>query len=250
MGIVIRHLQAKSILSRSGIPGADYCINAYVGCAHACVYCYATFMKRYTGHAEPWGRFVDVKINAPEILRKQLRKPVKGSVIISSVTDAYQPLESKFRLTRQCLELLSECRFPVDILTKSPLVLRDVDVIRRFEDIDVGITITTDDENMRKVFEPHAPPISARIETLRKLKDQGVRTYVFIGPMLPMNPENLADLIRELADDVLISRMNYLSKTSHVFRKIGMMRWLDRDFTDEVTIRLRHALGKRNITEC
>ena len=250
MGIVIRHLQAKSILSRSGIPGADYCINAYVGCAHACVYCYATFMKRYTGHAEPWGRFVDVKINAPEILRKQLRKTVKGNVMISSVTDAYQPLESKFRLTRQCLELLSEFQFPVDILTKSPLVLRDVDVIRRFEDIDVGITITTDDENMRKVFEPHAPPISARIETLRKLKEQGVRTYVFIGPMLPMNPENLADLIRELADDVLISRMNYLSKTAHVFRKIGMLRWLDKDFTGEVTIGLRHALGRKNIAEC
>jgi DNA repair photolyase len=249
MSIVTREIQAKSILSKSGIPGADYCINAYVGCAHACVYCYATFMKRYTGRAEPWGRFVDVKINAPEILRKQLRKTVKGSVMISSVTDAYQPLESKFRLTRQCLELLSESRFPVNILTKSPLVLRDVDVIRRFEDIDVGITITTDDENMRKVFEAHAPPISARIETLRKLKEQGVRTYVFIGPMLPMNPENLADLIREPADDVLISRMNYLSKTSHVFRKIGMMRWLDRDFAGEVTVRLRHALGK-NITEC
>lgn len=250
MGIVIRHLQAKSILSKSGIPGADYCINAYVGCAHACIYCYATFMKRYTGHTESWGRFIDVKINAPEILRKQLRKTVKGRVMISSVTDAYQPLETKYRLTRQCLEILSEFRFPVDILTKSPLVLRDVDVIRRFEDIDVGITITTDDERMRKVFEPHAPPISARVETLRKLKEQGLRTYVFIGPMLPMNPETLADLIRAAADEVLISRMNYLSKTVHVFRKFGMMQWLDKGFTGEVKTRLRHALGEKNITEC
>lgn len=250
MGIVVRHRQAKSILSKSRIPGADYCINAYVGCVHACIYCYATFMKRYTGHKEAWGRFIDVKINAPEILRKQLRKTVKGRVMISSVTDAYQPLETKCRLTRQCLEIISEFRFPVDILTKSPLVLRDVDVIRRFEDIDVGITITTDDERMRKVFEPHAPPNSTRIETLRKLKEQGLRTYVFIGPMLPMNPENCADLIRTAADEVLISRMNYLSKTVHVFRKFGMMQWLDKGFTGEVETRLRHALGAKNITEC
>lgn len=250
MSTVIREIQAKSILSKSGIPGADYCINAYVGCTHACIYCYATFMKKYTGHAEPWGKFVDIKMNAPALLRKQLRKASRGSVMLSSVTDAYQPLEAKFRLTRQCLEILADARFPVDILTKSPLVLRDLDVIRRFEDIDVGVTVTTDDERMRRVFEPHAPAISARIETLRKLKDQGIRTYVFIGPMLPMDPEKLAARIRGSADEVLISRMNYLSKSAHIFRRLKMMQWLDQGFADEVKTRLKHALGKKDITEC
>lgn len=250
MSTVIREIQAKSILSGSGIPGADYCINAYVGCAHACVYCYATFMKKYTGHTEAWGKFVDIKMNAPELLRKQLRKAARGNIMLSSVTDAYQPLEAKYRLTGQCLEILADARFPVNILTKSPLVLRDLDIIRRFEDIDVGVTITTDDERMRRVFEPYAPAISARIETLRKLKDQGVRTYVFIGPMLPMDPEKLAAVIRETADRVLISRMNYLSRSAHVFRRLSLSQWLDPGFADDMKARLKLALGKKEITEC
>ncbi|HYQ47597.1 MAG TPA: radical SAM protein [Thermodesulfovibrionales bacterium] len=250
MGIVIREIQAKSVLSRSGIPGADYCINAYVGCAHACVYCYATFMKKYTGHTEPWGKFVDIKINAPELLGKQLKRAAGGNVMLSSVTDAYQPLEEKYRLTRQCLRILADAHFPVDILTKSPLVLRDLDLIRRFRDIDVGVTVTTDDEGMRRVFEPHAPSIIARIEALRTLKERGVRTYVFIGPMLPMDPEKLAAVIRDTADRVLISRMNYLSRSAHVFRRLSLSQWLDPGFADDMKARLKLALGKKEITEC
>ncbi|MBI5181776.1 MAG: radical SAM protein, partial [Nitrospirae bacterium] len=95
MGLIIKEIKVKSLLSKSGIPGADYCINPYVGCFHCCRYCYATFMKRFTGHAEPWGSFVDVKINAPEVLEKQLKRAEKGNVIISSVTDAYQPKEAR-----------------------------------------------------------------------------------------------------------------------------------------------------------
>ena len=250
MGLAIREIQAKTILAKSGIPGADYCVNAYVGCAHACIYCYATFMRKFTGHAEPWGSFVDVKTNAPELLKKNIRRAVKGNVILSSVTDAYQPLEAKYRLTRQCLEILHEYRFPVDILTKSPLVLRDLDVIQRFEHIEVGITITTDDEGMRKVFEPHAPPISARIETLGKLKGQGVRTYVFIGPLLPMDPEKLTEKIRFHADAVLISGMNYPSKTAAVYRRLGITQWLDKEYTDEVRERLKKGMTGKDITIC
>ncbi len=250
MGIAIREIHAKTILTKSGIPGSDYCVNAYVGCAHACSYCYATFMKKFTGHAEPWGCFIDVKTNAPELLSRDIRRAVKGNVMISSVTDAYQPLEAKYRLTRQCLDILCANRFPVDILTKSPLVLRDLDVIQRFEQIDVGITITTDDEGMRRVFEPHAPPISARIETLRKLKEQGVSTYVFIGPLLPMHPEKLAEKIRPHADAVLISGMNYPSKTAAVYRRRGITQWLEKGYTDDIQERLKKGLAGKDITIC
>src|SRR3989304_2124443 len=143
MSLIIREIQAKSILTKSGIPGVDYCINPYVGCSHGCRYCYATFMKRYTGHTEPWGGFVDVKITAPEILQRQLKRARNGRGMISSVTDAYQHIESKYKPTRQCLEILLQNQSPVDILTKSPLVLRDMDIIKKFKDIEVGITITT-----------------------------------------------------------------------------------------------------------
>ena len=97
MKLLIKEVVAKSILSKSGIPGADFCINPYTGCSHACKYCYASFMKKFTGHTEPWGDFVDIKINAPQILQRQLKRASKGSVMISSVTDAYQPAEAKYK---------------------------------------------------------------------------------------------------------------------------------------------------------
>ncbi|MBI5632675.1 MAG: radical SAM protein [Nitrospirae bacterium] len=250
MPMIIREVQAKSILSKSGIPGADYCINAYVGCSHACVYCYATFMKKYTGHTELWGTFVDVKVNAAELLRKQMQKAKRGHVMVSSVTDAYQPLEVKYRLTRQCLEILLEHQFPVGILTKSPLVLRDLDIIKRFDEIEVGLTLSTDDEKMRKIFEPGAPPIEARISTLRTLKEQGVKTYVFVGPMLPMNPAVLAEKIGRYTDSILISRMNYVSKTAHIFKKLGMMQWLEKGFAEEIKTRIRKSLGHEKVIDC
>jgi DNA repair photolyase len=98
MSLNIKEIKVKSILTKTGIPGIDYCINPYVGCSHGCIYCYATFMKRYTGHTEEWGSFVDVKSNAPEVLQRQLKKMTQaGNIIISSVIDPYQPVEAKHR---------------------------------------------------------------------------------------------------------------------------------------------------------
>ena len=250
MSLKITEVRAKTILSRSGIPGADYCINAYTGCSHACTYCYATFMKRFTGHTEEWGPFVDVKLNAAEVLNSQIRKAKRGTVMLSSVTDAYQPVEKKYGLTRKCLEILLEHQFPVDILTKSPLVLRDIDLFKQFGDIDVGITITTDNEEMRRIFEPHAPSIEDRIAALRELKAQGIRTYVFIGPMLPMDPERLGEMIRDHADSVLIDRMNYIAKTANIYRRHGLMQWLDKRFIEEIRTRLLTRLKGRKVTVC
>ena len=250
MSLIIREIKAKSILTKSGIPGVDYCVNPYIGCAHGCRYCYATFMKKYTSHTEPWGSFVDVKINAPEILQKQLKRASMGRVMISSVTDAYQPIESKYKRTRQCLEILLQSQFPVDILTKSPLVLRDIDLIKKFKDIEVGITITTNDEKISRVFEPNAPSIMARIRTLRALHDKGINTYAFIGPVLPMNPEALSEKIRPHVDSIIIDRMNYTSKTFKIYQRMNLSKWLDKDFIDDIIQRLKNGFAGKPVTTC
>lgn len=227
-----------------------YCINPYVGCAHACAYCYATFMKRFTGHMERWGSFVDIKINAPEILRRQLRRAQKGTVMLSSVTDPYQPVEGKYKLTRRCLEALEQFQFPVTILTKSPLVTRDIDIISKIKDAEVGLTITTDDDKMRKIFEPGAPSVRARIEALKKLHMSGITTYVFIGPVLPMNPELLAEQIKPYVKSILIDRMNYTHKTLILYKKYNIEQWLDNDYTDSIIMRLQNCFAGKDISIC
>ena len=250
MSIVIKEVTAKSILSKSGIPGADYCINPYTGCSHGCTYCYASFMKKYSNHDEPWGSFVDVKINAPDILRKQLKRARKGSIIISSVTDPYQPLESRYKITCKCLEEILPYQFSVDILTKSPIILRDIDLIKKFKDIAVGITITTDDEGVRKIFEPKAPSTEARIDTLKKLYNSGIQTYAFIGPLLPMNPEILCEKIVNYTDYVFIDRMNYITKTLNIYNRHILQEWLDREFLNNIIERLQKGFKGKQVDVC
>ncbi len=211
----------KSLLNKSGI--LDYCINPYTGCQHACSYCYARFMKRYTKHKEEWGEFVDAKANAPAVLEKELKTAKKGSVYISSVTDPYQPLEKKYELTRRILEILSKHDFPVTIQTKSSLVLRDLDLIKKFSDIEIGFTITSLDDEVRKRFEPKASPVGERIEALRVLRENNVRTYVFFGPMLPMlSDKGIEETIRRfstLADMIYFDKLNIKSGNWTLIKK-------------------------------
>lgn len=250
MSLIVKKIKVKSVLTRSGIPGVDYCINPYVGCFHGCRYCYATFMKRFTGHTEAWGSFVDVKVNSPEVLQRQLQRKARGRVMISSVTDAYQPIEAKYKLTRKCLEVLLQYQFPVDILTKSPLVLRDLDLIKEFKDIEVGVTVTTNDEKIRKVFEPKAPSITARINTLKKLHNNGINTYVFIGPVLPMNPEALLENINPHVDSIIIDRMNYTSKTLKIYKRMNLSKWLEDGFIENIIQRLENGFAGKPVSVC
>ncbi|GBE06338.1 MAG TPA: radical SAM protein [Nitrospirae bacterium] len=245
----VKEIEVRSVLTKTGIPGKKYCINPYIGCVHACKYCYATFMKKFTGHIEPWGSFVDVKINAPERLEKQLKRAERGDIIMSSVTDPYQPVESKYMITRKCLEIIASHGFPVDILTKSPLVLRDIDIISEMN-AEVGITITTDDDSIRRIFEPNAPVISARIEALKTLHKKGIDTYVFIGPCLPMDPEALARKIRPYVNSVLIDRMNYESRAKGLYRKFGMEKWLDDKYITEIIMRLKKGFSDKQVEVC
>lgn len=192
--LIVKEIRCKSILTKSGIEGVDYALNPYVGCEHGCVYCYATFMKRFTGHPEAWGTFVDVKVNAAEVLSRQLPRARPGNINFGTVTDAYQPLEGKYGVTRACLEALLGCDLPVTILTKSALVLRDLDLIKRLPEVEVAFTITTLDEEIRQRFEPGASPIGARLEALHVLAEHGIRTWAFCGPLLPHLSDSQADL--------------------------------------------------------
>jgi DNA repair photolyase len=241
--MIVKEIQAKSILSKSQV--YDYALNAYVGCQHECLYCYAKFMKRFTGHREPWGRFVDIKINAPELLAREVKKKHKGRVWISGVCDAYQPLEKKYRLTGRCLEILVEHGWPITIQTKSPLVLRDLAVLHKSADSEVGFTITTADEKVRRIFEPGAPPIAKRVEALGILHAEGIRTFVMIAPLLP-GAEGLADLLTGKTDHVLIDRYNY-HYADRAFKKYGMQQAVDEDYFLEKGEQLRAAFEKAGI---
>ena len=149
--MIIKEIQSKTILSVSKV--YPYVINPYMGCQHGCSYCYARFMKRFTGHREPWGQFVDVKVNAPDLLKQDITKKKPGRVWVSGVCDPYQPLEAKYKLTRQCLEILAQNDWPVTIQTRSSLVLRDIDILKEGRYFEVGLTVTTADDSMRTLFE-------------------------------------------------------------------------------------------------
>lgn len=183
--MLVQEIRCRSILNRSGIPGVDYALNAYIGCAHGCRYCYADFMKRFTRHKEKWGCFVDVKVNAAEVLQKQLEFSRPGLVSLGTVTDSYQPLEAKYEVTRRCLKELTKASFPVSIITKSPLILRDLDLLKRLTEVDIGITITTLKERIKMVFEPHSPSSEERFWAISRLSKEGIRTWLFFGPVLP-----------------------------------------------------------------
>ena len=242
----VREIEAKSILNASKIH--DYCVNPYTGCEVGCVYCYAAlFMRRYSGHSEPWGEFVDVKVNAPALLAKQIVKAKQGTIWFASVCDPYQPLEERYGLTRRSLEVLIGRDFPVEIQTKSARVRRDLDVIRRLSDVEVGFTIATDDETIAGMFEPKASPVQERVEVLREFKAAGVPTFAFAGPLLPGNPERLAAFLAGAVDRVLIDRMNYVPAVKAFYARHGWLDALSDSFFRTQSARLAKSLRARGV---
>jgi len=210
--VKIGETSCKSIINSSGIEGVDYAVNPYIGCAHACTYCYAKFMTRWYHKGEKWGSFVDAKMNARECLLRDVKKRRRGVILFSSVTDAYQPAEKKYGITRSLLEVLVDHDFPVEILTKSSLVTRDLDLLGRFDEAEVGFTVTSFDESVRRAFEPGASTIMERLDALKLFSDAGIPTYAFLGPLLPFVSEpGLEDLLNRLAESVgrvIVDRLN------------------------------------------
>jgi DNA repair photolyase len=243
MTLLVKEIQSKTILSASKV--YPYVINPYTGCQHGCSYCYARFMKRVTGHKEPWGEFVDVKIKAADLLQVEIKKKKMGRVWISGVCDPYQPLEAKYKLTRQCLEILAQNNWPVVIQTRSPLVIRDIDILKEAPGIEVGFSVTTADDRIRKLFEPHAPSINDRLKALDELHQAGIRTYAMIAPMLS-GAEGLGELLKGKVDYVLIDRMNY-HYADWVYRKYGLEDKLTSDFFQRTSRELANACQKLGI---
>lgn len=204
--VTIHEINVKSILTKSNLPVCDYSVNPYVGCTHACKYCYASFMKRFTNHTEPWGEFLDVKYWP--VIADPHRYDGK-ELFIGSVTDPYNPQEEVYRRTRSLLEQLKGSNVKITIQTKSDLVLRDLDLIKSFPDARVGFSINTLDESFKTDMDS-AVSIERRIKAMKQVHDAGVRTTCFISPIFPGITEItvIIDRVKELCNLVWLENLN------------------------------------------
>lgn len=177
-------IKAKSALNRSGMVELDYAFNAYLGCAHGCRYCYAADITPEES-AETWGDTVRVRVNIIELLQREIKSMRRGLVGISTITDPYQPVEAKYRLSRQAISLLLANGFRVSIQTKSPLVLRDLDILRDRKGLDAGVSLATPDSQISRLIDRKSPLPEARIRTMRELTRNSIKTWMFLGPIIP-----------------------------------------------------------------
>ncbi len=191
----IQTIPVKNLIVKSNLPASDYVINPYIGCSHKCHYCYASFMKRFTGHSEAWGSFVDIK----QCSNKRLPRNLAGkTLLLSSVTDPYQPLEKSYGATRQILQQLVGFPGKLEILTKSHLVTRDIDLFHQFPKLQIGLSLNTLNDRFRQAIEPGASSVAQRLNALKTLSESGIYTYLFISPIFPELTE-IKPLIAEAA---------------------------------------------------
>lgn len=203
---IIREIEVKSVLTKSNLPVSDYSVNPYVGCTHACKYCYASFMKRFTNHPEEWGTFLDVKYWS------EIKHPEKYSgkeLFFGSVTDPYNPQEEIYKRTRLLLEQLQGSGIKLSIQTKSDLVLRDIDLIRAFPDARVGFSINTLDEDFKNDMD-QAVNIERRITAMKTLHEAGIRTTCFISPIFPgiTDVTSIIDRVKNQCQLVWLENLN------------------------------------------
>ena len=199
----INEINVNDYLTKSNLPSSDYVINPYVGCSHGCKYCYASFMKRFTGHKEKWGEFVDVK----KCNRKINLKKISGkNVFLSSVTDCYNEFEEKYLVTRNILEQLvySDCN--LSISTKSKLILRDIDLLKQIKNVTVSMSVNTLNEKFKNDMD-NASSIKERLETLKELHKNGIYTVLFMSPIFPYITE-WKEIIEESVDEYWFENLN------------------------------------------
>lgn len=181
MNVIVKRVITKDYLTKSNLPASDFVINPYVGCPHACKYCYASFMKRFTEHTENWGSFIDIK----ECEKAININKIKGkSVYLSSVTDCYNLFEEQYRVTREILEQLVDAECELTISTKSKLVVRDIDLLRKFSNLKVAVSINTLEEEFRADMD-NASSILDRLKALQELHQAGINTVLFMSPIFP-----------------------------------------------------------------
>ena len=187
----VKEIKVSSYLSKSNLPGFDFVINPYIGCSHACLYCYASFMKRITNHSENWGSFIDIKLTDKEL---DLKKIQNKNIFMSSVTDCYLPLEKDYLITRNILEELERVSCNLTISTKSSLILRDLDILKRFKNLTICISINTVDERFKNYMDK-ASSIKERINTLKVLHENNIHTVAFVSPIFPYIT-NIEDIVK------------------------------------------------------
>jgi len=212
------YVNCKTALSLSRLPGLYYSLNPYFGCEHGCVYCYSRSVFRDRELALSWGRFVKAKSNILDVLSREVKRKPSRVVGVSTVTDPYQPFESRLQLTRRCVEMLSRHNFPVSIQTKSALVLRDLDLIKP-DNFDVGITLTTMDSGLASRLEPRASRPDARANVLEEFASGCVKTWVFLGPIIPYVNDH---------EDSISQVIEIASKTKSrlLFDKLNLRPWV------------------------
>jgi len=211
-----KRIKVKRALSKSSLPDLDYALNPYIGCFHACSYCYARgYVGRYVDAGRSWGEIVYIKENLVDVLRVEVKKFRAGVVGVSTITDPYQPIEAELGIVREVIKVLLNSGFSVSIQTKSDLVLRDIDILKRFIGrVDVGFTITSLNDDLIRYVEPRAPLPSLRVKALRRLSGEGIETWIFYGPVIPgFNDDeetvrSILRLGRETNSKVLIDKIH------------------------------------------
>jgi DNA repair photolyase len=198
----IQYKTVASILTKASgfMESYDFTLNPYSGCSFGCTYCYAAFFSRTEEHRQNWGYWLTVKENALSLLKRFRKKPLTGKTIyMSSVTDPYQPIERELKLTRNLLRELADYHQPrLVIQTRSPIATRDIDIFKEFKTIQVNMTITTDSENVRKVFEPLCPSNSIRLKAIKEINDNGVNSCITMTPLLPVeDAHKFAEQLKE-----------------------------------------------------
>lgn len=202
----INIIKTKDYITKSALPFCDYTISPYVGCTHACKYCYASFMKRFTGHTEEWGKFIDVKLCDKPLNKKKL---TGKTVFLSSVTDPYNQLEKKYEITKKILGQLIDIDCHLYISTKSSLILRDIDLLKKCNNVIVDISLNTLDEEFRKDMD-NAASVKQRLDALKILHDNGIHTALFISPWFPelTDFKALIETTREYVNEYWFENLN------------------------------------------
>lgn len=248
---MVREILVDRLLMPEGM--GHYYINPYVGCMIGCSFCYvidrADFSRRLEGLPQvPWGHYVDVKINAADVLRHEVRSAQSGIVRMSPIlTDPYQSAERHYRITRQCLEVLLETDLTPVVLTRAPRILDDLELLKRFRRILVGFSIPTDADEYRQIFEPHADPIDERLAALRVLHAAGVRTFAVIQPVLPMDVDRLVESVAPFVAAVRLDRMYVGERVRHLYDEHGLGECATEAFADETIGRLTAGFRSRGV---
>jgi DNA repair photolyase len=218
--MLVKETASKEAIVKSKLPAADYVVNAYTGCTHKCIYCYAEFMKRFTNHNEKWGEFIDIKvfdkINIPKSIENKY-------VLFSSVTDPYNHYEIKYAKTRQVLTVLKDVKCHIGILTKSKNVLRDIELFRQLKNIEVGVSLNTTDDNFRKIIEPKASTVEERIYVLKILRENHIKNNLFMSPLFPYlsDYKEIIGQTRDFVDYYGFENLNLRAGYKH--RVLGLM---------------------------